>query len=142
MTSVTRRRFPLWMLLGAVLVVALVVGSGVFRSGAPTPAQRAYAIESVVRCPSCEDLSVADSTAQTAVTVRATVVRQLAQGRTNQQIEDYLAARYGSAIVLDPSTSTARKPHHRSPAPTRTSSADWRSSAANAATGSRIRALQ
>jgi cytochrome c-type biogenesis protein CcmH len=101
----TRRRFPLWTLLGAVLVVALVIGSGVFRSGAPTPAQRAYAIESVVRCPSCEDLSVADSTAQTAVTVRAAVVRQLAQGRTNQQIEDYLVARYGSSIVLDPPAS-------------------------------------
>jgi cytochrome c-type biogenesis protein CcmH len=103
-TSMTRR-FPLWTLLGVVLVVALVIGSGVFRSGAPTPAQRAYAIESVVRCPSCEDLSVADSTAQTAVTVRAAVVRQLAQGRTNQQIEDYLVARYGSSIVLDPPAS-------------------------------------
>jgi cytochrome c-type biogenesis protein CcmH len=101
----TRPRFPLWTLLGVVLVVALVIGSGVFRSGAPTPAQRAYAIESVVRCPSCEDLSVADSTAQTAVTVRAAVVHQLAQGRTNQQIEDYLVARYGSSIVLDPPTS-------------------------------------
>ena len=101
----TRRRFPLWTLLGAVLLVALVIGSGVFRSGAPTPAQRAYAIESVVRCPSCEDLSVADSTAQTAVTVRAAVVRQLAQGRTNQQIEEYLVARYGSSIVLDPPAS-------------------------------------
>jgi cytochrome c-type biogenesis protein CcmH len=104
-TSMSRRRFPLWTLLGAVLLVALVIGSGVFRSGAPTPAQRAYAIESVVRCPSCEDLSVADSTAQTAVTVRAAVVHQLAQGRTNQQIEDYLVARYGSSIVLDPPAS-------------------------------------
>jgi cytochrome c-type biogenesis protein CcmH len=104
-TSVARRRFPLWTLLGVVLLVTLVIGSGVFRSGAQTPAQRAYAIESVVRCPSCEDLSVADSTAQTAVTVRAAVVRQLAQGRTNQQIEDYLVARYGSSIVLDPPAS-------------------------------------
>jgi cytochrome c-type biogenesis protein CcmH len=104
-TTGTRRRFPVWTLLGVVLVVALVIGSGVFRSGAPTSAQRAYAIESVVRCPSCEDLSVADSTAQTAVTVRAAVVRQLAQGRTNQQIEDYLVARYGSSIVLDPPAS-------------------------------------
>jgi cytochrome c-type biogenesis protein CcmH len=104
-TTGSRRRFPLWTLLGVVLVVALVIGSGVFRSGAPTSAQRAYAIESVVRCPSCEDLSVADSTAETAVTVRAAVVRQLAQGRTNQQIEDYLVARYGSSIVLDPPAS-------------------------------------
>jgi cytochrome c-type biogenesis protein CcmH len=97
-----RRRFPLWTLLAAVLVVALVVGSGVLSSSPPTPAQRAYAVESILRCPSCEDLSVADSTAPTAVAVRATVRQLVAQGRTDQQIESFLVARYGSTIVLDP----------------------------------------
>ncbi len=96
------RKFPLWTLLGVVLVVALVIGSGILSSGPPTQAQRAHAIESVLRCPSCEDLSVADSTAQTAVAVRATVNQLLSQGRTDQQIEAYLEARYGSSIVLDP----------------------------------------
>ncbi|MGH9081129.1 MAG: cytochrome c-type biogenesis protein CcmH [Acidimicrobiales bacterium] len=98
----SRRHFPLWTLLGVALVVALVVGSGVLSSSTPTAAARAYAIESVLRCPSCEDLSVADSTAQTAVAVRATVRQLLAEGRTDQQIESYLEARYGSTIVLDP----------------------------------------
>jgi cytochrome c-type biogenesis protein CcmH len=102
---VTRRRFPLWTALGVVLVVALVIGSGVLRSGTPTPAQRAYAIESVLRCPSCEDLSVAQSSASTAVTVRATVAGQIAAGRSDQQIEAYLVDRYGSSIVLDPPAS-------------------------------------
>ncbi len=96
------RRFPLWTLLGVALAGALVVGSGVLSSAPPTRAQRAYAIESVLRCPSCEDLSVADSTAPTAQAVRATVDRMLAAGRTDQQIESYLEDRYGSAIVLDP----------------------------------------
>ncbi len=96
------KRFPLWTLLAAVLVVALVAGSGILSSGPPTEAQRAHAIESVLRCPSCEDLSVADSTAQTAVAVRATVDHLLSEGRTDQQIEAYLEARYGSSIVLDP----------------------------------------
>jgi cytochrome c-type biogenesis protein CcmH/NrfF len=67
------RRFPLWTLLGVVLVVALLIGSGVFSSAPVTNAERAASIESVIRCPSCEDLSVADSSAPTAVTVRATV---------------------------------------------------------------------
>ena len=99
------RRFPLWTLLGVVLVVALLVGSGVFSSTPPTGAQRAASIESVIRCPSCEDLSVADSSAPTAVTVRATVRQLVDHGLTDSQIEDYLVARYGSAIVLDPPTS-------------------------------------
>jgi cytochrome c-type biogenesis protein CcmH len=102
---VTRRHFPLWTLLGVVLVVALLVGSGVFSSTPPTDAQRATAIEQVIRCPSCEDLSVAVSSAPTAVTVRATVAHLIAQGRSDQEIRDYLVARYGSAIVLDPPTS-------------------------------------
>jgi cytochrome c-type biogenesis protein CcmH len=102
---VTRRTFPLWTAFGAVLVVALVIGSGVLSSAPPTAAQRAYAIESVVRCPSCEDLSVAVSSAPTAVTVRATVRQLIAEGRTDRQIEDYLVARYGSSIVLDPPAS-------------------------------------
>ena len=96
------RRFPLWTVLGVVLVVALVAGSGVLSSTPPTNAQRAAAIESVIRCPSCEDLSVAVSSAPTAVTVRATVRQLVDHGLTDRQIEDYLVSRYGSAIVLDP----------------------------------------
>jgi cytochrome c-type biogenesis protein CcmH len=102
---VTRRRFPLWIVLGVVLVVALAIGSGVFDSSPPTAAQRAQAIERGIKCPSCEDLSVADSSAETASIVRASIRQQIAQGRTDQQIRAYLADRYGSAIVLDPPAS-------------------------------------
>jgi cytochrome c-type biogenesis protein CcmH len=101
----SRRSFPLWSLLGVVLVAALVVGSGVLSSAPPSAAQRAASIESVLRCPSCEDLTVADSSAPTAVTVRATIRQMVDQGRTDQQIESYLASRYGSSIVLDPPAS-------------------------------------
>jgi cytochrome c-type biogenesis protein CcmH len=102
---VTRRRFPLWTALGTVLIVALVLGSGVLTSSPPTAAQRAVSIESVVRCPTCEDLSVAQSTAPTAVAVRVAITQLIAEGRTDQQIQEYLAARYGSSIVLDPPAS-------------------------------------
>jgi cytochrome c-type biogenesis protein CcmH len=97
-----RRHLPWWTLLGVELVAALVVGSGALSSSPPTAAQRATGIESVIRCPSCEDLSVATSSAPTAVAVRETIRQQIAAGRSDQQIEGYLAARYGSAIVLDP----------------------------------------
>jgi len=101
----SRRHVPVWTLLGVVLVVALLIGSGAFFSPPPTNAQRAAAIESVIRCPSCEDLSVAVSSAPTAVTVRATVTRLVDEGTGDQQIKDFLVARYGSAIVLDPPAS-------------------------------------
>ena len=101
----SRRHFPLWSVLGVVLIVALLIGSGAFSSSPPTDAQRAAAVESVIRCPSCEDLTVAVSSAPTAVTVRSTVTHLIDQGWTDQQIKEYLVDRYGSAIVLDPSTS-------------------------------------
>jgi len=100
-----RRRFPWWTLFGVVAVIALVIGSGVLGSSAPTAGQRALAIETDIRCPSCEDLSVAQSSAPTAVAVRATVQRQIAEGRSDQQIESYLESRYGASIELDPPAS-------------------------------------
>ena len=63
------------------------------------------AIETNIRCPSCEDLSVAQSSAPTAVAVRTTVQRQIAEGRSDQQIEAYLISRYGASIELDPPAS-------------------------------------
>jgi cytochrome c-type biogenesis protein CcmH len=99
------RRPLAWAVLGVVLIVALLIGSGVFSSKPLTRAQRVEAIASGIKCPSCEDLSVADSNAQTAVTVRTAIAAQVAAGRTDQQIDDYLVARYGSAIVLTPPTS-------------------------------------
>jgi len=99
------RRFPVWTLIGVVLIVALIAGSGVLSSTPPTAAERAASIESVIRCPSCEDLSVATSSAPTAVAVRATVRQLVGDGRTDAQVEQYLEARYGSTIVLDPPAS-------------------------------------
>ncbi len=101
----TRRRTAIWVGFGAVLLAALVVGSGVFSSGAQTAAQRATAIGSVLKCPSCDALSVADSSAPTAVTARAEIRQMIAEGRTNQQIEAALVARYGTAIELLPPAS-------------------------------------
>ncbi|HWE69364.1 MAG TPA: cytochrome c-type biogenesis protein CcmH [Acidimicrobiales bacterium] len=106
MTTPTRRfRFPLWIVLGGVLVVALVIGSGALNSTPMTPAQRAVAIETGIKCPSCEDLSVANSSAQTAVFVRSSVRQLIGEGKSDQQIQAYLVSRYGSAIVLVPPAS-------------------------------------
>ncbi|HYA67295.1 MAG TPA: cytochrome c-type biogenesis protein CcmH, partial [Acidimicrobiales bacterium] len=86
-----------------VLVVALVVGAG-NRTGAETTTQRAAAIDAAVRCPSCEGLSVADSTAATAVAIRVNVLARLRAGQSPAQIEQFLVSRYGPSILLRPPT--------------------------------------
>lgn len=85
-----------------VLVVALIIGSGVFSGHGQTAAQRAAAIERVVKCPSCSGISVAESTQPTALAVRNEIERQVTQGRSSADIEQTLVSQYGSTILLEP----------------------------------------
>jgi cytochrome c-type biogenesis protein CcmH len=85
-----------------VLGVALLIGSGVFHATTPTASQRAAALETQIRCPSCEDVSVADSSASSAQAVRRQILVQISAGESDQQIEDSLVARYGPTILLAP----------------------------------------
>jgi cytochrome c-type biogenesis protein CcmH/NrfF len=96
---------PLWLRIAlplVVLAVALVIGSGVLSAKPETPAQRASAIESVVRCPSCIDVSVKQSEASTAITVRHEIEGMVADGRSTAQIKARLVSQYGPTILLEP----------------------------------------
>ena len=98
-------RLPLWAKVAlplAVLAVALLVGSGLFDTTPPTAAPRAAAIEENVRCPSCTDVSVADSNATTAIAVRHQVEQLVAEGRSTAAIDQVLVSEYGPTILLVP----------------------------------------
>jgi cytochrome c-type biogenesis protein CcmH/NrfF len=62
-------------------------------------------LESLVKCPSCEDLSVAQSNATTAVAVRHEIVADVAAGKSDNQILTSIEAAYGTSILLSPPTS-------------------------------------
>jgi cytochrome c-type biogenesis protein CcmH len=83
-----------------VLAVALAVGSA--RAGPQTDAQRAAALDAQLRCPSCEDATVAQSSASSAVAVKHQVASMIAAGDTDAQIESSLESRYGPSILLVP----------------------------------------
>jgi cytochrome c-type biogenesis protein CcmH len=87
-----------------VLGVALAIGSGLGAAGKQTAAERAAVIDSQVRCPSCADLSAAQSSASAAVAVRDEVLHLVKEGRTNRQIEATLVSQYGGTILLRPPT--------------------------------------
>jgi cytochrome c-type biogenesis protein CcmH len=85
-----------------VLAVALAIGSGVGSGGRPTDAQRAAALDTQIRCPSCEDLSIAQSSAPEAVAVRRQVAKLVRAGRSDAQIEQVLVGEWGPTILLRP----------------------------------------
>jgi cytochrome c-type biogenesis protein CcmH len=99
--GVVRGRASFFLAL-AVLAVALVIGSGATSSAPPTAAQRAAALETQIRCPSCEDVSVAQSSAASAIAVRHEVQGLVAHGVSNRAIERRLVAQYGPSILLAP----------------------------------------
>lgn len=88
-----------------VLGVALAIGSGVGSSIPPTAGQRAAALETQIRCPSCVDISVAQSSAASAIAVRREVSRLVAAGESDQAIERRLVGQYGPTILLAPPAS-------------------------------------
>ncbi len=55
-----------------------------------------------MRCPSCTDVSVAQSNETTALAVRHEIERQVAAGQSTAQIEQTLTSQYGSTILLEP----------------------------------------
>ncbi|WP_376766097.1 cytochrome c-type biogenesis protein [Acerihabitans arboris] len=55
-----------------------------------------------LRCPKCQNNSIADSNAIIAADMRAKVYQLMQQGRSNQQIIDYMVARYGNFVTYVP----------------------------------------
>jgi cytochrome c-type biogenesis protein CcmH len=89
-----------WAVLAAVVAAALAVGS--VHPGVTSTEGRISYLDSVIKCPSCDDLSIAQSNASTAVALRAVVAADVQAGQSNAQIENYVVARYGSSILLEP----------------------------------------
>jgi cytochrome c-type biogenesis protein CcmH/NrfF len=98
------RRLAPAVALVAVVVTALVIG-GAGRSGGPrTPAARAQAIASDLRCPVCQGLSIADSHSPTAEAIAEDIRRRVAAGESDSAIRATYVARYGEWILLRPET--------------------------------------
>ena len=55
-----------------------------------------------MRCPSCTDVSVAQSNATTAIAVRHQIESMVAAGRSTADIDQTLVSQYGQTILLVP----------------------------------------
>jgi len=63
---------------------------------------RARTISKELRCLQCQNESVDDSAAPLAHDLRVLVRRRLLKGDSNEQVKDYIVARYGTYVLLKP----------------------------------------
>lgn len=63
---------------------------------------RTMALAHRLRCPVCQGLSVADSTSEAALGMKARIRELVQLGYTDEQIDDYFVDRYGEWILLAP----------------------------------------
>ncbi len=95
------RSFSVWCVaLVAVAAVAVILNP----HGSGQTARIAH-LESLVRCPACHDLSVAESNATSAIAVRNEITAAVKSGRSDNQILTSLEDSYGTSILLSPPTS-------------------------------------
>lgn len=95
------KSFSVW----CVALVAVAAIAVVLNPHASGPSARIAHLETLVRCPACHDLSVAESDATSAVAVRNEIAAKVKAGQSDNQILTSLESTYGTSILLSPPTS-------------------------------------
>lgn len=88
----------------AALLLALAVPALAQEAQLPDPAleQRVRDLSREIRCVVCQSQSIAESDADIARDMRVLIREQVAAGRSDQEIRDYLVARYGDFVLFEP----------------------------------------
>jgi cytochrome c-type biogenesis protein CcmH len=95
----------------AVLAALLLAAAAALPAGAREAAEvaadpkleaRVHEIAAELRCLVCQNQTVADSSSGLADDLRQQIRSQLAAGATDQQVRDYMTARYGDFVLYRP----------------------------------------
>ena len=102
--------FALLLALSAAFVAPVThaqVGTDVAPLQFRDPAEEArfHALVAELRCVMCQNQSLADSNAQIAFDLRREVLTLMREGRSDAEIKDFLVARYGTFVLMNPPVS-------------------------------------
>ena len=99
------KRWPGWVALVFVVTALLAVGA-TRDSGPQSAGDRADAIARRIACPVCDGESVYESRNNASESIRTEIAAQVSAGdRTDDEIIDYVAGRYGGQVLLVPRSS-------------------------------------
>ncbi len=101
-SGVVRRAPACWVL---ALWAAAVCAAGAALPAPPSPQAQEDTVREIasqLRCPVCQNLSVADSPSGLANEMRGVIREKVKAGETPQQIRAYFVSKYGEWILLGP----------------------------------------
>ncbi len=93
------------VLAALAFVIAVAAASAAPAPGTladPAQEARARALQKELRCMVCQGESLDESNASLAADLRQLVREHIKAGETDDQIKQYLVARYGDVILMDP----------------------------------------
>ncbi len=106
MNRVLCRSFLLGFAASALLVSGLVFAIGeIYDFSSPELQERYAELTQELRCPKCQNQNLADSDSEISSDLRREIYLMLEEGQTDQQIKDFLVARYGTFVLYNPPAS-------------------------------------
>ena len=86
----------------AALALVLAAGAAAAQDADRALDKRAQRLEQQLRCLVCQNQTIAESNAPLAVDLRKQVREQMEKGASDQDIIDYMVARYGDFVLYRP----------------------------------------
>lgn len=96
---------PHKLFFALLLIVALPLaqaGEAISTNDDPVLEKRVMALADKLRCLVCQNQTIADSHAELAIDLKNQVRDKLRQGQSEQQVLDYMVARYGDFVLFQP----------------------------------------
>ncbi|HHF5686714.1 TPA: cytochrome c-type biogenesis protein [Haemophilus influenzae] len=93
----------IWLFLTALLFSS-VAFSAIDALNFSSPQQESdyHQLTQSLRCPQCQNNNIADSNATIAVDMRGKVFELLQEGKSKNDVVDYMVERYGNFVTYDP----------------------------------------
>jgi cytochrome c-type biogenesis protein CcmH len=99
----TRKHNQFWPIVGLALVLAAALAGMAAPAYAQNPsADEINEVAKKLSCPTCTGINVADCPTETCAQWRAKIGEMLSEGRSEPEILDYFAARYGDHVLQVP----------------------------------------
>ena len=92
-----------WLFLTALLFSSVAFSSiDALNFTSPQQESDYHQLTQSLRCPQCQNNNIADSNATIAVDMRGKVFELLQEGKSKNDVVDYMVARYGNFVTYDP----------------------------------------